>query len=107
MPAAWQACRMGLLSWLLTGLVVGAIARLLVRGPHNIGCIGTTVLGIVGSLVGGTLINGLTGDGFELQTTGFLGAIFGAVVLLVIARLVSGDGRRSRVEDRVDRGRRR
>ena len=44
----------------------------------------------LGSIVGGTLFNALAGEGFELQTSGFLGAIFGAVVLLVIGRLVGG-----------------
>jgi uncharacterized membrane protein YeaQ/YmgE (transglycosylase-associated protein family) len=86
---------MGIVSWLLTGLIVGAIARLLVRGPHNLGCIGTSVLGILGSIVGGTLFNALAGNGFELHTTGFLGAIFGAVILLVIGRILGGGNRRS------------
>lgn len=81
---------MGLLAWLLTGLIVGAIARLLVSGPHHLGCIGTSVLDILGSLVGGTLFNAFSGDGFELESSGFLGAVFGAVVLLVIGRLVGG-----------------
>lgn len=84
---------MGVLAWLLTGLIVGAIARLLVSGPHHFGCIGTAVLGILGSIVGGTLFNALAGNDFELRTSGFLGAVFGAVVLLVIGRLVGGGGR--------------
>ena len=85
---------MGILSWLLTGLIVGAIARVLVKGPHNLGCIGTSVLGILGSLVGGTLFNALAGNNFELHTSGFLGAIVGAVILLVIGRIVGGGNRR-------------
>ena len=84
---------MGVISWLITGLIVGAIARLLVKGHHNLGCIGTSVLGILGSVVGGTFFNALAGNGFELRSTGFFGAIFGAVVLLVIGRLVSGGSR--------------
>ncbi|MDH3678693.1 MAG: GlsB/YeaQ/YmgE family stress response membrane protein [Acidimicrobiia bacterium] len=89
------------------GLIVGAIARLLVRGPHNLGCIGTSVLGILGSIVGGTLFNALAGNGFELRSTGFLGAIAGAVILLVLARLFGGGGRRAprRFEDNLDRRR--
>ena len=82
---------MGIIGWLLTGLIVGAIARLLVSGPHNLGCIGTSVLGILGSIVGGTLFNSLAGNDFDLQPSGFLGAIAGAVILLVIGRLVSGN----------------
>lgn len=84
---------MGIIGWLLTGLIVGAIARLLVSGPHNLGCIGTSVLGILGSIVGGTLFNSLAGNSFDLKPSGFLGAIFGAVALLVVARLVGGRSR--------------
>ncbi|MEL7157831.1 MAG: GlsB/YeaQ/YmgE family stress response membrane protein [Actinomycetota bacterium] len=86
---------MGLLSWLLTGLIVGAIARFLIPGPHHLGCIGTSVLGILGSIVGGTIFNALAGDGFELQTSGFLGAVFGAAVLLVLGRVLGGGQRSS------------
>jgi uncharacterized membrane protein YeaQ/YmgE (transglycosylase-associated protein family) len=82
---------MSIVGWIITGLIVGAIARLLVKGPHNLGCIGTAVLGILGSIVGGTLFNSLAGNGFELRTSGFLGAIVGAVILLVIGRIVGGD----------------
>ena len=98
---------MGILSWLLTGLIVGAIARMLVRGPHGLGCIGTSALGILGSVVGGTLFNALAGNGFELQSSGFLGAIAGAVLVLVIARIFGGGGRRrpQRFEDNLDRRR--
>jgi uncharacterized membrane protein YeaQ/YmgE (transglycosylase-associated protein family) len=92
---------MGLISWLLTGLVVGAIARLLVTGHQNLGCLGTIVLGILGSLVGGTLFNVLAGNGWELRTSGFLGAIAGAVILLVLARLLGGSGRAARSRDRT------
>ena len=82
---------MGVLGWILTGFLVGAIARLVVRGPHHLGCIGTSVLGILGSLVGGTLFNALQGNGFELRASGFLGAIVGAVILLVLGRIFSGN----------------
>src|SRR5436305_865351 len=44
-----------LLSWMLCGLIVGVIARLLVRGWHRFGLLTTMVLGIVGSFVGGFL----------------------------------------------------
>lgn len=85
---------MGLLSWMLAGLIVGAIARFLVRGPHALGCIGTIGLGILGSIVGGTVLSALNGDGFEVRGTNFLGSVFGAVLLLVLARLF-GPGQRA------------
>ena len=85
---------MGLLSWILAGLIVGAIARFLVRGPHPLGCIGTIGLGIFGSIVGGTVLNVLAGRGLDVAPSGFLGSVFGAVLLLVLARLF-GSGPRS------------
>lgn len=80
---------MGLFSWILGGLIVGLIAQFVVTAPNDLGCIGTIVLGIVGSVVGGTLINVLQGEGLQFAASGFLGSIFGAVVLLVAARLFS------------------
>ncbi len=77
---------MGLLSWMLAGLIVGAIARFLVRGPHPLGCFGTIGLGILGSIFGGTVLNVLSGNGLEVAPSGFLGSVFGAVLLLVLAR---------------------
>jgi len=95
---------MGLISWLLTGLIVGAIARLLVKGPHHLGCIGTSFLGILGSFVGGTLLGAITGDGFELQAAGFFGALAGAIMLLVLGRILGGRRQPpSRFEDDLDR----
>lgn len=97
---------MGLVSWLLTGLLVGAIARLLVRGHHNLGCIGTIGLGVLGSVIGGTLFNALAGNAFQLKQTGFWGSIIGAVLLLVFARLIGGGSRAPRrFEDDLDRRR--
>ena len=84
---------MDLLGLLLTGLIVGAIARLLVKGKHRLGWIGTSMLGILGSFVGGTLFNSLNGNNFDIRPSGFLGALFGAVALLVVAQLVGGQSR--------------
>ena len=78
---------MALLSWVLGGLIVGLLAQFVIKGPHNLGCIGTVVLGILGSVVGGTVINGIRGDGFEFAAAGFWGSVFGAMIVLVLARL--------------------
>lgn len=84
---------------LVVGLIVGAIARLLVPGRDPMGLLGTAVLGIVGSFVGGFLGYILLGRDREagaLQTAQFLGAIVGAVVALLVWRaLTSRGGRRS------------
>lgn len=81
----------------VVGLIVGAIARLLVPGRDPMGLLGTAVLGIVGSFVGGFLGYILFGrdaaDG-ALQPAQFLGSLIGAVIALLIWRAVSGRGRR-------------
>ena len=70
----------------LFGLVVGALARLALPGPDPMGWLGTIVLGIVGSLVGGTLLNLIFGGGLELSAAGILGSILGALIVLYVWR---------------------
>ena len=77
---------MGILGWIIIGLIAGAIARWLMPGPDPMGWIGTILLGIVGSLVGGTLLNLLFGGGLELAASGILGSILGAVIALWVWR---------------------
>jgi uncharacterized membrane protein YeaQ/YmgE (transglycosylase-associated protein family) len=78
---------MGVLGWILFGLVVGIVAKLLMPGRDPGGFIITTVLGIVGAVVGGFLGRtlGLYGPG---EPAGFLMATLGAVVLLFIYRML-------------------
>lgn len=80
---------MGFLLWVLMGLIVGSIAKMLVKGQHDLGCIGTSALGLIGSIVGGTVLNIIAGRGSDVTTVGFFGSILGAVIVLVIARLLS------------------
>ena len=77
---------MGIIGWIIIGLIAGAIARWIMPGPDPMGWLGTIVLGIVGSLVGGTLLNLLTGGGLELSAAGILGSILGALVVLYVWR---------------------
>jgi uncharacterized membrane protein YeaQ/YmgE (transglycosylase-associated protein family) len=73
--------------WCVFGLVAGAIARLLVPGPDRMGCFGTIILGIVGSLVGGFLSRLIfRPPGDEFSPAGLFGAIVGGVIVLVIYR---------------------
>ena len=77
------------------GLLAGGIARLIVSSPHRLGCIGTALLGIVGSYAGGSLWALLANDRFDLRKAStFIGAVAGSVVLLLVWRLFAG--RRSR-----------
>jgi uncharacterized membrane protein YeaQ/YmgE (transglycosylase-associated protein family) len=76
----------GIIGWIIIGLIAGAIARWLMPGPDPMGWLGTIVLGIVGSLVGGTLLNLIFGGGLELTAAGILGSILGALIVLYLWR---------------------
>jgi uncharacterized membrane protein YeaQ/YmgE (transglycosylase-associated protein family) len=82
---------MGILSWIVFGLIAGAIAKLVTPGRDPGGCIITIVIGIVGALLGGWIatVLGFGGlSGFDLRS--LVIAILGAILLLVLWRLVSG-----------------
>lgn len=82
---------MGILSWILFGLIAGAIAKLIMPGRDPGGFLVTIGLGIVGALVGGFIgqLIGIGGvDGFNFGS--FALAVVGAVLLLVIYRSVKG-----------------
>jgi uncharacterized membrane protein YeaQ/YmgE (transglycosylase-associated protein family) len=89
---------------LIIGLIAGAVARLLVPGRDPIGVLGTIVLGIVGSFIGGfvsTLVEYHTLSVHAFHLTGIIWSIVGAIVLLVLLRLTHmepgrGRGRSSR-----------
>ena len=76
-----------ILTVLVVGLIAGALARLLVPGKQHLSILGTIVLGVVGSLVGGFLGYVLFGkdssDGL-LQPAGLIGSIIGAVIVLLV-----------------------
>jgi uncharacterized membrane protein YeaQ/YmgE (transglycosylase-associated protein family) len=75
---------------LLVGLIVGAIARLLMPGRDPIGIFGTIVLGIAGSFVGGFLQNLIEYHSLSVRSfhpVGLIGSIIGAWVLLLLLRL--------------------
>ena len=77
---------MGILGWIIIGLVAGAIARWIMPGADPMGWLGTMVLGIVGSLVGGTILNLVTGGGMELSAAGIVGSVLGALLVLFVWR---------------------
>jgi uncharacterized membrane protein YeaQ/YmgE (transglycosylase-associated protein family) len=77
--------------WIVIGLVAGAIAKFLLPGDDPGGCIVTTMIGIVGAFIGGFLFRQL-GNPVEDQLSwpGLGVAIVGAIVLLLVYRLVAG-----------------
>ena len=82
---------MGVLGWIIFGLIVGMVAKLLMPGRDPGGFIVTILLGIAGALVGG-YIGRAAGWYQEGDPVGFVMAVLGSIVLLVLYRLL---GRRS------------
>ncbi|MDQ2913996.1 MAG: GlsB/YeaQ/YmgE family stress response membrane protein [Chloroflexota bacterium] len=80
----------GLLVFLVIGLIAGFIARALVPGPDPMGWVGTMILGIVGSFVGGTLASLVFGGSLVLSAAGLIGSIVGAIIVLLIWRAMGG-----------------
>jgi uncharacterized membrane protein YeaQ/YmgE (transglycosylase-associated protein family) len=78
---------MGILSWILFGLVVGVIAKLLMPGRDPGGFIVTILLGIAGALFGG-FIGRAMGFYGENQGAGWIMSILGAILLLAIYRMM-------------------
>src|SRR3569833_4071995 len=86
---------MGIIGFLVFGLIVGALARLIKPGKQNLSILMTLVLGVVGSLIGGVVATALnTGDFGELNVLGAIVAILAAELLIGVAERVSG-GQRS------------
>jgi len=81
---------MGILGWIVFGLIVGAIARLLMPGSQPMGCLLTIAIGIAGSFVGGYIGTLLAGRPIEMaEPSGWIGAILGALLLLFLYGLAS------------------
>lgn len=78
---------MGVLSWIVFGLIVGVIAKLLMPGRDPGGFIVTMLLGIVGAMLGGFLGRSL-GWYQAGQGAGYLMSIFGAIIILVLYRML-------------------
>ena len=85
----------GIISWIVVGLIAGLLAKLIVPGDDPGGLIVTTLIGMVGAVVGGLVVGVLGGVG----ATGFnvwsiLVATLGAIILLGVYRLFTGGRRR-------------
>jgi uncharacterized membrane protein YeaQ/YmgE (transglycosylase-associated protein family) len=87
---------MGIIAFIILGLLAGVIAKAILPGDDPGGIIVTTLIGIAGAIIGGFLAAALFGahpldEFFDIST--WLTAIIGAIVLLVIYRLVVGRSR--------------
>jgi uncharacterized membrane protein YeaQ/YmgE (transglycosylase-associated protein family) len=92
-----------MIGFIIAGLVIGLLARLILPGRQRIGLLWTLVLGVLGSVVGGVVANLIgSGDVMELNVFGFVVAVLAAVGLLSIAEragLGAGPNRR-RIQSR-------
>jgi uncharacterized membrane protein YeaQ/YmgE (transglycosylase-associated protein family) len=81
---------LNILSWIIVGLIAGALARLIMPGRDPMGIVATIVLGIIGSLVGGFVSMAIwrNNDSSAFQGSGLLLSILGAIVVLWIWRMV-------------------
>jgi uncharacterized membrane protein YeaQ/YmgE (transglycosylase-associated protein family) len=81
---------MGILAWIVVGLIAGALAKLIMPGDDPGGIIVTMLIGIVGAFVGGFVVNLLGGAGVSgFNIWSILVATLGAIILLAIYRLVA------------------
>ena len=84
---------MGIIAWIVLGLLAGLIARAILPGRDSVGIIATMLIGVAGALIGGFVAElldfGGLGTFFELRT--WIIAVAGAMLLLVIHRAVTSD----------------
>jgi uncharacterized membrane protein YeaQ/YmgE (transglycosylase-associated protein family) len=79
---------MDIVVWLIVGIIAGALARLLVPGEDPMGLLGTMLLGLAGSVLGGLVADALIAGDQNFSPAGLIGSILGAVVVLLIYRSV-------------------
>lgn len=87
---------MGMFGWICFGFFAGLFARAILPGEQKMGLVKTTILGVIGSFLGGSIQAFFTGgDPLQLQPAGFIGAVLGAVLVLVVASFVFGRARKT------------
>jgi uncharacterized membrane protein YeaQ/YmgE (transglycosylase-associated protein family) len=78
------------IGFIVAGLIIGALARLIKPGKQNLGILATLLLGLAGSVIGGVIANLLgTGDIWELNVIGFVVAVIAALLLIGVAEGLS------------------
>ena len=85
-----------MIGFIVAGLIIGALARLIKPGRQRLGIIATLLLGLVGSIIGGTIAYLLgTGDIWELNVLGFVLAVVAAILLIGTAEAITGSRRKA------------
>jgi uncharacterized membrane protein YeaQ/YmgE (transglycosylase-associated protein family) len=74
----------GLIAFVIIGAIAGYLGRALMPGQQRMGCLATTGIGMVGSLVGGTLGSLLFEGDLDISAAGILGSIVGVLIVLFI-----------------------
>jgi uncharacterized membrane protein YeaQ/YmgE (transglycosylase-associated protein family) len=75
-----------MIGFIVVGLIIGMLARFIMPGKQKIGLLWTLLLGLAGSVIGGTIANAIgKGDIMELNVTGFIIAVLSAILLLAAA----------------------
>ncbi len=86
---------MGLVGWIVVGLIAGGLARWIVKDDRT-GCIYTMVIGVLGALIGGGLMSLIDEEGVdEFSLRSIVVAALGAVLLLLVLQAISGRRRRA------------
>jgi len=81
---------MGIIGWIVVGLIAGAAARWIVKDDRS-GCIYTMIVGVIGALIGGGLMSLIDESGVdEFSFRSIIVAVIGAVLLLLILQAIAG-----------------
>lgn len=80
---------MSFIGFIIFGLIVGAIARLILPGPQRMGWIATLALGVIGALLGGYIAQA-SGISSQEDPVSFFMALLGAIIVLVVVQLMRG-----------------
>lgn len=82
---------MGIVAWIIVGLIAGLLAKVAMPGPDPGGIILTIVIGIAGAFIGGFVLNQLVGrpNEMDFSLSSILVATLGAIILLAVYRLIT------------------
>jgi uncharacterized membrane protein YeaQ/YmgE (transglycosylase-associated protein family) len=84
----------GIIGFIILGIIAGYLGRLLMPGRQKMGFVATAVLGMVGSVVGGTIASLVFEGDLDLSAAGFLGSIVGVIIVLIILQATGRTGSR-------------